>query len=411
MNSKQLLTVLVIVIVVGAASLLVYNKRMEGRRSGNVALGQKLLGDLPVNDITRISIQQGTNEVNLEKKDDLWRVRERGGYPAAFGEISSFLLKAREVKVMESEEVGPSQLARLSLAPGQNTNSPVVVEFIGQGDKPVQSLLLGKKHMKKSSRPSPMGDMDGSWPDGRYVKLGDKSQKVALISEPFENIEPEPERWLNKDFLRVEKPRSVAVQYPVASNSWKLVRETENGDWTLTDAKEGEQLDRSKASSVSYPLSSASFNDVLAGVNPDQLGLGQPTVLTIETFDNFTYTLKAGQKTNDNYPVTIQVSAQLPKERTAGNEEKPEDKARLDKEFQESQKKLQEKFNKEKALENWIYEVSGWTLDSLLKERSQLMVDKKGETADHGHDHSDDEEPHQDGQAAEVNPTAIPGVP
>jgi hypothetical protein len=404
MNRKQLLALLVVVLVVGTASMLVYKNRMEGRRSGNLTLGQKLLADFPVNDITRISIKQDVNELNLERKDDLWRVRERGGYPASFGEISGFLLRASDVKVMESEQVGPTQLARLSLAPGQGTNAPVVVDFIGENGKPVETLMLGKKQMRKSTRPSPMGDMDQGWAEGRYVKVGDKSDRVVLISEPFENIEPEAERWLNKDFIRIEKVRSVAVQYPEETNSWKLVRETENGEWKLADQRPGEELDRSKASGVSYPLSSPSFNDVFVGVSPEELGMDKAAVLTIETFDNFAYTVKAA-KTNDNYAMTVQVAAQLTRERAPGQEEQPEDKARLDKEFQESQKKLQEKLAKEKGFENWIYEVSSWTLDPVLKERSQLLADKN----------DDKPEDLDAGPAAEEmdvpDPTAVFGSP
>jgi len=414
MNRKQLLTLLVLVVAVGAASWYVYKKQNEARRSGNVTLGQKLLPNLPINDIARISIKQGTNQVNLEKKGDLWRVRERGDYPAAFNEISSFVLKARDLKALETEKVGPSQLARLSLVPGQGTNQPVVVELFGANDKQLETLTLGKKHMKKSTRPSPMGDMDAGWADGRYVMVGAKSENVALVSEAFENIEPNPERWLDKEFLRVEKVKTVAVSFPEQTNSWKLVRETENGQWKLADAKSGEDLDQSKASGVGNPLSSPYFNDVLVGKQPAELGLDKPTQLTIETFDNFAYDVKVGAKTNDHYAMTLAVSAQLPKERTPGKDEKPEDKAKLDKEFQESQKKLQEKLDKEKKFQGWVYQVSSWTLDSILKNRSELMAEKK-EPASAGSTNAPAGASAEPGEPAEPadtapNPAALPST-
>jgi len=167
------------------------------------------------------------------------------------------------------------------------------------------------------------------------------------------------------------------VTFPAATNSWKLTRETETAEWKLAEAKPTEQLDNSKASGVANPLSSPSFADVAVNVTPE--GLDKPTVATVDTFDGFTYTLKVGQKTNDNYPLALAVTAQLPKERTAGKDEKPEDKAKLDKEFKEKQKKLEEKLAQEKSFEKWVYLVSSWTVDPLLKERSQLMVEKKEE--------------------------------
>src|SRR5437879_962591 len=122
--------------------------------------------------------------------------------------------------------------------------------------------LLGEKHMRKSDRPSPMGDMgEQGWPDGRYVKVPN-TENVSLVSEPFDKIEPKPEQWLNKDFFKIEKARSVAVTFPNATNSWKLTREAETGEWKLAEAKPTEQLDASKASGGTNRFSSASFVDV-----------------------------------------------------------------------------------------------------------------------------------------------------
>ena len=102
--------------------------------------------------------------------------------------------------------------------------------------------------------------------------------------------------------------------------------------------------------------------------------------MTLDTFDNFTYTLKLGQKTNDNLPMVVAVTAQIPKERTPGKDEKPEDKTKLDKEFKDKQKKLEDKLTPgERAYEKWVFLVSNWTVDSLLKERAQLIVEKKEE--------------------------------
>jgi hypothetical protein len=272
----------------------------------------------------------------------------------------------------------------LGLVPGNGTNAATVVEFKDANDKSLQSLLLGKKHMRKSNQPSPMGeDMEGGggWPDGRYVKVG-KSDTVAVISDALQNAEPKPEQWLNKDFFKVDKVRVIAVTYPVATNSWKVTRDTESGEWKLADAKTGEQLDSTKTSGLANALSSPSFNDVSTGAKPEQLGLDKPTVVTLDTFDNFSYTVKVGQKTNDNYAIAMGVSAQLPKERTPGKDEKPDDKAKLDKEFKDNQKKLSDKLDQEKPYEKWVYLVSSWTLDPLLKERSQLLLEKKEEKKD-----------------------------
>jgi hypothetical protein len=380
MNRKQLVILLGLVVVLGGAGLLLNKRQKTSWTDSNTTVGTKVLGDFPVNDVAEITIKHDTNTLTLaKKKDDVWRVRERKDYPANYSEISDFLMKARDLKVVQSEQVGPSQLPRLELAQTQGTNGATAVEFKNAEGKPIRELWLGKKHLRKSNQPSPYGGMnDEGWPDGRYVKVA-AAGTVLLISEPFANIEPKPEQWISKDFFKVEKPRLVQVDFPAETNSWTLSRETETGEWKLADAKPGEQLDSSKASSLNSALSSPTINDVVAEPNLETLGLGKPVLVKLETFDNFQYTLKVGTKTNDTYPVMVSVSASLPKERAPGKDEKPEDKAKLDKEFQDRQKVLTDKLAQEKSLENWVYLVSSWSLDSVLKNRSQLMVEKKDE--------------------------------
>jgi hypothetical protein len=377
MNRKQLAILLVLVIVAGAVGLKLRKNQSASWENANPDVGKKLLGQFPVNDVTHIVIQQGTNEVNLVKTNEIWRVRERGNYPANYPGIADMLIKLKDLKIVQSQKVGPSQWARLALAAGQGTNAALVVDMRDQSDKPVRTLLAGKEYVKKSDRPSPMGE-DG-WPAGRYVRVGSNSDDVVLISDPLSNIEPKPEAWLNKEFFKAENVRTMAVAFPAATNSWKLTRDSATADWKLADAKPAEQLDTSKTSSLAGAFTGLSFSDVAVSAAPAQLGLDKPTVVTLDTFDNFGYTIKIGQKTNDNYPLTMTVAAQLPRERVAAKDEKAEDKARLDKEFKENQKKLQEKLDQETAYTNWVYLVSSWSLDPALKERAQLLVEKKDE--------------------------------
>jgi uncharacterized protein DUF4340 len=380
MNRNQFTLLLFLLVVLGLAGLMVYNRQNDVGKTGDPAIGRKLLGSLPVNDVAHIALKQSTNELNLVKKDNLWRVHERNDYPANYSEISDFLLKAQDLKIVQSEKVGASQLARLGLVPGQGTNAALVVELKDQNDKSIQALLLGKKHLQKSKGASPYGDMgDQGWPDGRYVKVGSASDTVALISDALASIEPKPEQWLNKDFFKVEKVRAIAVEGPAVTNSWRITRDSETAEWKLADGKPTEQLDTSKTSSAGTALNSPSFTDVVTGAQSTQLGLDKPTTISLDTFDDFNYKLKVGHKTNDTYALAMAVSGKLPAERTPGKDEKADDKTKLDKEFKDKQKKLEDKLAQEKGYENWVYLVSSWTLDPLLKDRGQLLVEKKEE--------------------------------
>jgi hypothetical protein len=380
MNRKQFVILLMLVVALVAAGLWIHKRNQTSWKSAGKRIGQKLLADLPVNDLAQVVIRSGTNELSLARKEGTWRVRERSDYPANFDEIGSLLLKLADLKAVQTEEVGPSQLSRYQLLPpGRGANSGTLIAFKDQTGKTLKSLLVGKPHLHKAERSVAMEEFgDTGWPDGRYVTVDGGAKTVALVSDPLTQIEPKPERWLDRDFFKVAKTKAVFVEFQSATNSWKVTRDTENADWRLAEAGAGERLDSSKVPSLNYALSSPSFDDVLPpDTKPEQTGLDRPTVVTLETFDNFIYTLQIGAKTNDDYPLTVRVTANLAKERTPGKNEKPEDKDKLDKEFRENLKKSEEKLAQEQSYAKWIYLVPSWTLDSVLKERSQILEGKE----------------------------------
>jgi hypothetical protein len=269
-------------------------------------------------------------------------------------------------------------------APGSGPDSATLIEFKDGQNKVLQSLLLGKKHTQKLERPSRMpyyGDND--MPDGRFVMLKSDPKEVLTVSDPLNSIDPKPAGWLDKDFLKVEKPKSIVFVSTNASNSWTLTRQTENSPWVLSNAKTGEVLDTNKVSSLSSTLDYPSFVDVAPDAAPAKTGMDKPLMVTIETFDHFTYTFKIGSKTPENdYNISVAVAADFPTERTPGKDEKPDDKKKLDKEFQDKLKPLEDKLKQEKALANWTYLVNSWLIDPLIRDRSQLMVEKKDEKKD-----------------------------
>jgi hypothetical protein len=384
MNRKQLGILIVLGAVIGALALYISRRNAASYQSaGEGGAGKKLLPDFPLNDVARIRLKQGTNELNLVRQEDNWTVRERDGYPANFQEIGDFLRKVWDLKVVQTEQVGSSQYPKLELVEPEKasgTNSATLVEFKDKSDKTLRAVLLGKKHMRKSAAASPFGGSDG-WPDGRYVLVVNGPKDVAVVSDALAEVELKPDRWLSKDFFKVEKLKTISVTQPVATNSWKLTREIENGPLTLADAKPGEQLDTGKSSPAGNALSYPSFTDVASlQAKPEVTGLDHPIVANIETFDGFKYTIKVAGKTNeDNYYLNMNVSGDLPKERTPGKDEKPEDKEKLDKEFKDRISKLEEKLKQEKSFEKWTYLISKWTVDPLLKERKDLLAEKKEE--------------------------------
>ena len=160
--------------------------------------------------------------------------------------------------------------------------------------------------------------------------------------------------------------------------NWKITRDTASAPWKLADAKSGEELDNAKVAAVATLFSAASFADVLPPDAPESdTGMDKPSTVRIETFDNFVYELQIGKLMGENYPVLISVNAEAPKERTPAADEKPEDKAKLDQEFQTKQKQLTDKFTAEQKLQIWPFLIPKGTIEQLLKDRASLMAEKK----------------------------------
>ncbi|MDQ6630252.1 MAG: DUF4340 domain-containing protein [Verrucomicrobiota bacterium] len=362
MNRKQFFLILAVAVIIGGFGLFLHQRNEASYQSGSTT-SRKLLGDFPVNDVSHIVLKKDRAEVNLIKKNDLWTVKERKNYPANFDQISEFVRKAQDLKIVQMEAIAPSQRARMELSePGQGTNTGTLVEFKNAADKPIKTFLLGKTHEKKSERATPFGG-EGGFPDGRWILLPNNLQKVFLVSDPLSNAQPNPENWLNKDFFKIEKVKSISLVSTNATNSWKLSRETETNAWKLADLKADQILDTNKVSGLASSLASPSFSDVVVNPKPEETGLDKPTVITLETFDHLTYTIKAG-KTNsaENYFMTLNLATNL------------------DKETREKNKTIDDKVKREKFFENWIFLVPKYTLEPLLRERIQLFVEKKEKT-------------------------------
>jgi Domain of unknown function (DUF4340) len=380
MNRKQFIVLLVLVAVLGGAAWVHYRKQAAGWNKHSQELGGKLLGNFQVNNVAQIKIQQDTNDLALAKTNGIWCVEQRDNYPADFGKISQFLLKLRGLKIVQTEEVEPAQLPQLDLAaPGRGTNSATLLQFCDANGKPIRTLWLGRTHMHQGSQASPDA-AEESWPDGRYVLAGSNSTTVAVIADPLDEVSPEPGQWLDKTFFSIKEPKSISVDFPEATNSWTLMRKTETNDWELADAKPGEKLDKSKASETANSFSSPSFEDVARDLNAKLTGLDKPTRVDIKTFDGFDYSMKIGHETNDNYYLTVNTSATLPKEPAPPKDTKPEKKKELAKSFQERLKKLQDRLARDATFEKWVYSVPSWTINPLLKTREQLLVPKPAVT-------------------------------
>jgi len=309
MKRTQLIILVLLLVVLGAAAYLLLKRNTTSWQSSAEQSSGKLVS-LDINQVAQITIQQPEAGVNLKKKGDTWVVAERSDYPANFDTISTLIREVWELKPVQEIKVGQSQFGRLTLLePGQGANSGTLVDFKDASGKRLAALLFGKKYMRDSG---PQSAQNRSFPAGRYVMSEDGNHRVTLVSNAFQQIDNKPERWLDHDFIKIEKPVSITVVGTDPAINWKLEREPTGKEWKLADLKGEEKLDTSKANQITSSVSNfSSFTDVLTDAKPEVTGLDKPVTFTVTTEDGFTYVLKVGKKMGESYPLNVSVSANL----------------------------------------------------------------------------------------------------
>jgi hypothetical protein len=333
MNRKQFIILVVLLVVCAAVAWHFYKANNSSWQSADQSIGGKLLPNLPINDVAQIEITSGAQQMTLARSNDLWTVRERGNYPANFSQISDLVVKLADLKIVQREEAGPSELPRFNLSPpGADSSSGTLLELKDQNGKTLASLLLGKDHMNQPANGQ-------GYPDGRYVIANQNNSDVVVISEPFDNITPKPGDWLDKTFFKISNPKSIAVTFSVATNSWKLTRASATNDWQLADARPGEKLDSSKVDDITGSFDSLSFNDVVPGTTAP----ANATTATVDTFDGTNYAAKIWPSGDDNDSLTISIDSVKGKPA------------------------IEDQFG------HWTYQISGYSVESLLKPRTNLL--------------------------------------
>ena len=348
MNRRFAGVLLVLLAVLGGAALL-YHHQERSRRPANVGtLGQTLLKDLKVADVAAIRIAEPKATLTLERKEQLWTIAERGGFPADPAKVREFLISAIGLKVGQSEPIGEKDRARLNL-----DASGTQVEFLGADGKPLARLTAGKKYFKRE-----VENPEKARGDGRFVVVSADAQTVYLISDPLGQASAKSADWIDRSSFKVEKVKSLEVRYP-DGEGWRIERSGDNADWRLAGARPGEKLEVTRANAASYSLNLLELADV-APKDTKDTGLDKPTVIDASTLDGLAYHIKVGKPAGENLYVSFTSSG------TPKADEKDAERA----------KALQERLPREKLLSQYVLLIPKQKLEDTLKKRSELLEKK-----------------------------------
>lgn len=382
MKSRTIILLWTIAILLGLSIFLLKKSRSDGQHSATARIsGETLLHDFPVKEVTNIEITGAKNSVTLLQKDGKWAVEQRDDYPANTRNIHDFLRTLSTLKVTQGIEAGPSFASSFGM--DENSQEPdehgITATFKNAESEEIAKISFGK-NLESAASQSPFG----GGATGRYVRNHADDSGFYAVSEVFGSLSADPKSWLKDDFLKVEKIESIAVTQPgTDKNEWTLVRADEDAEFEFDEAFPGVKIDNSATAPFKSLFSFARFDDVVPAAQvaekstPEKLQKVQ-----IKTFEGFQYDLtlqpvKTSTEASpgtENYLMTVAVSADLPKERKKPENEEPEDSAEADEAFSERLQTLTERLEATKAIENRTFEVSRFTVDSLLKGRTDLML-------------------------------------
>jgi hypothetical protein len=374
MSRRQFLVVLAVLAVFAVAAVGVNLSDRSAWNSSDSRAGQKAIGGLKIADVAEIAIRDSSGEVHLQRGQTGWSVRERADFPADTDRIASVLVKLAEARVVQSEPLIEDQRVRLDLVEPKDkaAGSGTVIELKDAKGGSLGRLLLGKT-ITKSPTMASMGRPEAD-ATGRYLVASAEPGNVLAVGDPLLQVEVRPQDWLVKDLLRVDGSKTISSSKD-GKPRWTATRDTESAEWKLVGSRE--RPDLQKATDLASSLGWVNLVDVVADPAKADTGLDHPIRIQSQTFDGLKYTVDIGKQADANYYLRFAVSGEPSKTRPPVKNEKAEDKAKNDKEFEERRKKILEKMQGEKKLEAWTYLVSKTSLDPLMRDRQQLMPEKK----------------------------------
>lgn len=387
MSSKQLLRLVIAVVVIVAAGFVLHwwSNRPEAKR--DYKTGDEVLPDLPVNEVSQITIKSSNTAVEMAKKNQKWKVLDRYGYPADFEQLRNFMVNLSALTIAHNIAAAPGQYGRLLLEiPGEdNPGAGVQVIFKNESDQLLSQVVLGKMHQQNMPSGGP------SWPNGRYIRVvqGQNDDLTALVTETFRDIVPDPSEWLDDDFVAVENIAEMTLKEG-EQLKWRLARKNTDEDLQLVDFKptDNKRADANAIRSAANAFRNVSFEDIADPEAPDaDTGLDNPLIVTAQTAQGMRYNFRIGKQNEaGNYHLRINVKfvSSAGENENAGNVQKMgANNANSEKDADQQPKgptpgKLRQKAEDLNAkFSPWTYLVPEYTINKVNKHRTDFIEEKK----------------------------------
>ena len=336
-----------------------------------------------INDIATITVTAKNQTATIARENNVWVVKEKGGYPADVGMVRQLLLGLAELEILEPKTKNPELYDKLGLqeVTAEDSLSRMVATKDVAGEI-LSEAIIGKRHPAKGDpgqdeiyirRPGnpqtwlaignvSVEPMPGAWLDKSVYEVEPKRVKVAQITHPDgTTVELEKEEPEDLDYQLVNIPKGAEIQSQFTLNNMVSTLAA----LTLEDVKP-----ESEMPSKGKKVTTAVFEtfDGLEG-NMKIWKDGEQHYVSVSTAFNPTLIWKHQSKENEEAqktePKAEPASEEAGKESDATKSEKPTIKPAVEVNAEV------ESINKKVA--GWVYVIPKFRADTLLKKPEDLI--------------------------------------
>lgn len=214
------------------AALLAYSAQMQ--RSSATPAGALLFPQLAdtAKSVEAIEIAQGAKTLTLERKGDIWNIKEKGGFQASQEKVRALLVSLTEAELAEAKTRSKERYPFLELEDpkGENANS-YLVRLLGAGGKPVAEVIIGKKRYEAF----------GSGRAGNYVRRPGEDQTWLITRELDPGLDIKS--WVRARLfeMRPETIKSASIT-TAGDPAYDITRDADGKTFNLAKIPEGKKI-------------------------------------------------------------------------------------------------------------------------------------------------------------------------
>ena len=371
MNKKQLINSLIILVILSVLSFFTFRKHIASWKRGKVVEKAKLIENIDLNNVAKIAITTDSDSLALHKNDNgKWCVKERSDYPANFKKLSDFLVQLTDIDIVNYPHLVKSQFPSLKLvAPEKgkkDDKSGTTLTLSDKNGKILFSLLIGDKHMPQKETATAM--YQTIQPDGCYVII-DNSDRAALINNALATVNPDPKKWIERNFFKIPDILSVSLADKTGKELWTIYRTALKAPWALKDIKKDDKPLPRPMMEASSAFANIAFDDVLSADTQD---FTKAETVTIKTVRGLVYKIKIMPE-DKKYVAKCAISIDPESfDIKPAKDEKPEDTKKREANIAKKKALLQKELEKQQIYTQWVYKFPKYKIEKVLKTKKEL---------------------------------------